>query len=103
MIMWLYIVGILFLKLVWAFVFEPLKYNRFAFTIDRFLMSALFGLIIIVFHYGPVRKINFGRFIIDRIGLSFYLVHPPVIFANMMFRKQPLEFDFVTLVRALFN
>lgn len=36
--------------------------------------------------------------VIDRVGLSIYLIHPAVIIGSIVIRKQPMTFDVVPIV-----
>jgi hypothetical protein len=42
---------------------------------------------------GAMHPINYVRIVIDRIGLSFYVVHLPVIITSVVINKNPIYYD----------
>lgn len=98
----------LFKLFLWGIIFGEPNFNIFLFTFERLLISMLFASIILLCHYGyrdAIKKltsstspINYIWISIDRLGLSLYIIHPGVIIAAVLIRKQPLTFDLLMTV-----
>ena len=102
----------MFFKLfAWNFVFGPPEFNIFLFTIDRLLISLLAASTLFLCNYmqgdNVITKltsnipINLLWIVIDRVGLSLYLIHPAVIIGSTVIQKLPISFDILSIVGIL--
>lgn len=92
----------------WNFVFGQPEFNIFLFTIDRLLISLLAASVLFFCNYihedyaiiklAANIPINLLWTVIDRVGLSLYIVHPAVIIGSTVIHKQPMTFDIVPIV-----
>lgn len=92
----------------WNFIFGQPKFNIYLFTIDRLLISLLAASVLFFCNFihedfGITKlaaniPINLLWTVIDRVGLSLYLVHPGVIIGSTVISKQPMTFDIVPIV-----
>jgi len=97
----------------WSFVFGQPEFNIFLFTIDRLLISLLAASVLFFCNYihgdytisklaANIPNINLVWTVIDRVGLSLYIVHPAVIIGSTVIRKQPMTFDIIPIVSPWF-
>ncbi|KAL7050597.1 hypothetical protein ACKWTF_004140 [Chironomus riparius] len=98
---------------------KPPEFNQFFFTFDRLSFSFYFGCAFFFSNYfkfsteqghakrnvkrRSVHPLNAILIMIDRVGLSLYLINVPVIMMNLVLRKQALVFDFSSIYLETFS
>ncbi|KAL7050605.1 hypothetical protein ACKWTF_004143 [Chironomus riparius] len=108
-----FIIFMFFKLFAWNFVFGQPEFNIFLFTIDRLLISLLAASVLFFCNYihgdygisklAANIPINLLWTVIDRVGLSLYLVHPAVIIGSTVISKQPMSFDIIPITITAFG
>ncbi|XP_070489782.1 O-acyltransferase like protein-like [Chironomus tepperi] len=108
-----FIASMFFKIFAWNFVFGQPEFNIFLFTIDRLLISLLAASVLFFcnFIHGEFEiaklsaniPINLLWSVIDRVGLSLYIVHPAVIIGSTVILKQPMTFDIIPITITAFG
>ncbi|KAL7050603.1 hypothetical protein ACKWTF_004141 [Chironomus riparius] len=98
-----FIYYVLIQLLVLNLIFGPPKFNVYLFTFFRLIISLFIGSIMFLCNYMHIddtlkemqksTPVNLLWIIIDRIGLSLYIIQLPIIYNAMLNRKQPIPYD----------
>jgi len=109
-----YILIMTFKVLIWDVVAKPPKFNLIMFSFDRLIISFSIGCLFFFTNYikfgskqnkvdCSVKEVSINPLttiliMIDRIGLSLYLINVPVIMMSAFLRKQALDYDTSSIV-----
>jgi hypothetical protein len=108
-IRWIFWIFILTMGVKSFFGHFVIAFNKYLIATERLQFSLFVVAIIILCQYGYATRIkkltsmtsmpiNIVWLVIDRVGLSIFLIHPGVIIAATIINKQALDFDFLMLV-----
>lgn len=96
---------VIFKIFIWSQIFEPWEILM---PFDRLLASIMAGCLLFLANYSKSRNsltklmeselLNMCWNVVDRVGLSLYIVHPFVIIGSVVIQKHAMTFDILPIV-----